>query len=88
MGAGVCVVMRLAAGVGERVTLELRGGMQVVVSAQGSVCVVMMSLVESRGHMAVRIGTGAVKGVALRGSVRTCVGVTLCLQSCTCVCAV
>lgn len=89
MRVGVCAVMRLAAGVrarvGQRVSLELCGGMHVVVRAQGSVCVVMMSVMESRGHMAV---CGAVKGVTVCGSVRTCMWVTLCLQNGVCVCAV
>lgn len=85
MRVGVRVVMRLAAGVrarvGEWVALELRGGMHVVVRAQGRVCVVMMSLVKSRGHMAVCVCAGAVKRVAVCASVRTGVWVTLCLQN-------
>lgn len=91
---GVRVEMRLAAaggvraGVGERVALELRGGVHVVVGAQASVCVVMVSLVKSRGHMAVCVCIGAVQGVAVCGSVRTGMWVTLRLQDCVGVCAV
>lgn len=62
--------------------------MHVVVRAQASMCVLMMSLVKSWGQMAVCICIGAVKRVAMCGSMRTCMWVTLCLQNCICMCAV
>lgn len=56
--------------------------MHVVVGAQASVCVVMMGLVKSRGHMAVCVCIGAIQRVAVRGSVRAGMWVTLRLQDC------
>lgn len=62
--------------------------MHVVVRAQGGMCVVMMGLMKSWGHMAVCICIGAIKRVTMCGSMRTCMWVTLRLQNCICVCAV
>lgn len=74
VGVGVRVVVRLAAGVragvGEGVTLELRGGERAVVGAQVGVCVVVMGVVEGRGHMAVCVRSWAVENSTVRVSVR------------------
>lgn len=92
MRVGVCAVVRLATGVrgrvGEWVTLGLGDGKRVVVRAQVGMCVLLMSIMKGRGHMAVCICIWAIERITMCVSMRTCMWVILRLQDCVYVYAV